>query len=363
MGTPGRAQYCAKSMNVLSRIPPRSSSQRSFASALTLSTGAALIVIVTMWTLSARRDEVFESPSTLSATPHRELPTASAVADFNPTIWASDRAQIASLQMSPNDKYLAARVSRNQSPQDSHLLVIEVESRRIILDILNAAVSRVLICFAPTSDAVAVYSPENDAPAGSPRGVLTIYRLRDKAKKFELDITRPGYAPAVYAIGISHDARSVAAQYYSDSSFERSKAWDIDSKGSAPIESTNYSWVGGHFSPNGDRYSIGGWPGPGVRIGRCSTGEVVSYCLRDALPAVASSFADDGRLWSTVYDDGKLVVWDVREIPEKVARPLLLKGGFRTCTAFSLSHSLKHLIYGKSDGTIRMMPLRVPPLH
>src|SRR6185369_5356766 len=104
----------------------------------------------------------------------------------------------------------------------------------------------------------------------------------------------PGYWQAVDAIAISRDGRSLAAY------LERKhrKAWDLETHESISFEPDRYNWCE-RLSPDGDLYSIGGWPGPGVRIRRFPSGELVSFCFHDSLPAVTSSFADEGRLWAT----------------------------------------------------------------
>jgi WD40 repeat protein len=101
---------------------------------------------------------------------------------------------------------------------------------------------------------------------------------------------------------------------------------------------------------------MGGWPGPGVRIRRFGTHELIGFCLRDSLPAVGSSFSADNRLWATAYDDGVFAVWNVHDS----RKPLLEKTGFDKCTGFALSHDLKQLAYADDDGTIRMLPLDLP---
>jgi WD40 repeat protein len=325
--------------------------------AVLISTGIVVVAeIAVLWAVAARRptrDDVFGPAQVIAASPGGSVATAGAP-DVNPKIWSSDGAEISSLQFAPNDRFLAATLNGNVGKR---VLLIEIETGNLVVNV--PVDRRVLSCFTTASDTLAIYTAHVDFPAHLSDGIVTIYRVEDGTK--EVETAAPNGWQLVKAIGLSQNGRILAAHVYPWNPESR-EAFDIQTQQPVPYESGDYLWSSGHLSPDGELYSMGGWPGPGVRIRRFGSAEAVSFCLRDALPAVASSFSDDSRLWATAYDDGALVVWDIHEIG-KAGRPLLIKDGFSNCTAFAMSHDLTRLAYANNDGSLRITPLDLPALE
>jgi WD40 repeat protein len=289
---------------------------------------------------------------------HEDAVIVTAPAVSRPAIWSNDGEQIWSLQISPNDRYLVAHVYSKGGLNIRRVLVIEMETSKVVVE--APAHFRALSCFVPASNAVAIYTTGPDALASASAGTVAMYGFDGRTKKGEIEITPPGGWQLVRAIGISQDGRILVALLHSTSPASR-RAWDIETQDPVPFEPGKYFWTGDGLSPDGALCSMGGWPGPGVRIRRFDSGEPVSFCLRDTIPAVGSSFSDDGRLWATIYNDGMFVAWDIRENVDKIGRGLLKKDGFKNCTAFAMSHDLKRIVYAENDGSIRKMPLELPP--
>ena len=271
---------------------------------------------------------------------------------FTPPIWVEKESTIWQLMLSSIDKYLAVVTARTSEERRYRVRVLEMQTRQVVVDV--PAFSRLRICFSPASDSFAVFSAGTYPFSKTTRGIASLYSLIDRAKTTEMDVTGPGNWQMVEAIGLSKNGTKLAVQPFSQSR----TAWDWEAR--EPIEfdeGDSYRWSGAGLSPDGSLYSIGGWPGPGVRIRSSKTDELVGFCLRDALPAISSSFSDDNRLWATGYDDGVFAIWDIQSDSRG---PLLKKTGFDHCTAFALSHALNQLVVAIDDGTIRLLPLKFP---
>jgi WD40 repeat protein len=272
-------------------------------------------------------------------------------------IWTEDDTVVLSLQLSPDDSYLAAIVGPVGEFYPKRVLLIERRTGAVLVD--TPSHFRVRTCFTQASDALLVYAPDSYPFTGATRGVVSVYSAINGTKTTEIDVTGPGGWQGIDAIGVSWDGRTLAVLPITRVPESR-KAWDLETRQPVAFEEGAYLWNGAGLSPNGELYSMGGWPGPGVRIRRFGTDQLVSFCLRDALPAVPSSFSDNNRLWATAYDDGVFTVWDIQERQDSTGKVLFVKNGFNRCTAFALSHDLKQLAFAENDGTIRISPLDLP---
>jgi hypothetical protein len=341
------------------RTPRFSGRRRVFAAVFALSAVTSAL----LWSAEARRptrDDLFgpvlrtETSNTADGADGSDVGRRN---DREPPIWVESETRVWMLQLSPDDKYLAAGVGRAGEHFSTRVLLIERRSGAVLVE--TPAYFRVRTCFTAASDALLVYTPDTYPFTLETRGVVSVYSVVDGTKTNEIDVTGPGRWQDVEAISVSGDGRTLAI-LPGVKTPESRKAWDLDSRQSVAFKEGAYHWYGAGLSPNGELYSMGGWPGPGVRIRRFGSSELVSFCLRDALPAVGSSLSDDNRFWATAYDDGAFVVWDIRERQNFTGVPLVVKAGFDHCTAFALSHDLTQIAYAEDDGTIRMQPLQLP---
>lgn len=309
----------------------------------------AAIVAAGLWSVAARRpsrDDLFSSAEPRAAQPRVGRSVFEVADDPGQPIWKDQRAEICSLEFSPDDRLIAAWIQTKEdwshpydrSTGDMRLVLIEIDSKRVVWEIRRHC-----------SPVVSLFTPKGDAIAVPSRGIVSLYDVATGALIREISVRDAKDHLAVAAIGFSRDGLRLACMKSSQTP-ESCFALEIATGEPVPYEPGEYIWRGGGISPNGDMYNL-------PRSPKFPPLEALSTASTTF--ASAAGFSCDGNLYAVIYANGLLVVWDIAEMAEKRGRILLTTVGFRNCQGLAISHAENRIACATNDGTIKIAPLNL----
>src|SRR5262249_35846004 len=117
--------------------------------------GAAVGVVVALGPSPSLRD----APEHARPVARPDLSALAPAVVPKAVIWAEPGSMVWSLQLSPDDRYVAAKVGREGESIRMRVLIIERFSGQVIVD--TPGYFRVYTCFTAESDALVVYSPNS----------------------------------------------------------------------------------------------------------------------------------------------------------------------------------------------------------
>lgn len=157
----------------------------------------------------------------------------------------------------------------------------------------------------------------------------------------------------IRALGFSGDSSVLVGSPDGLDAEEPQVAWDTTTWGGVTPPTGQVFWYGKGLSRDGSLFIAGGWPGATPRIYRTDDRERLTYCYNDKR-LTAATFTSDAKEFLAVYEDGELVVWEMKPTGEDNARVLATHPGFGGCRALAVSHDRTHLATAGIDGVVRI---------
>jgi hypothetical protein len=186
-------------------------------------------------------------------------------------LWSREGIVAAGLTFSPDESHLTAILYKS-TPKTAadrlsqRVIVIEADSGKTLLDV--SELRPLALSFRSDNRSVVVLS--HDIQGG--RYLIKIHDVGAQSVAFEKEL-RINFAEwRDVFLGASADGRYIALQTWNAAAKESYLAWEVDTGESVEYSARDFTWSGGGISPNGELLACGGWPGPGIRVGKAHLG-------------------------------------------------------------------------------------------